>query len=532
MDAPEMSAHNNDESSTTNHSESRENQAPVPSFTADKEHSLNNGSASQQPFAERKEAVAETNVMHAPTEKLQEPADELDTTTELNASKDDQAQQHEHIEDNFLAAPESVGESEQYVKNDVAREPLSSESIEPSTSEGVAQGNNNTETQQEEGQEMRESESDQSSSDFSMATQPETEKEDDVAAPIFKDAGDEGEAAAAPVDNRKPPPPVLHAPPVGELICLDDDSDDEDEEAAPVEGENEREPKRQKVVEAPATATALPLVRKPPGLGAIMSHQNRKIPQWMKDSVAVQRPLPSSNAVIPGQALGRHVPQVTAGPRAFPPHNFRPPYGALPFTSAPVTEMPEYFALPPDFKPSWQNILPPPIKVPRTSVANDRQPKAYQLSLLNVNEFTISGLPISYDARPTSVSGLRVPIRQISRPYGKAVYVQDKEEGGGKWRIPLEAYQAFYGYLVTLPRCRVVGIAPRLLDIASLERARQEKGYPTSEALVERGVPKGLSVALAPFQRGGVDFVLERKGRALIADGKSVLVCHTSSNVV
>lgn len=62
------------------------------------------------------------------------------------------------------------------------------------------------------------------------------------------------------------------------------------------------------------------------------------------------------------------------------------------------------------------------------------------------------------------------------------------------------------------------GIPLDQLKIASLGKARLEKGYPSVKRLINIGVPKGLATALAPFQRGGVDFVVEKKGRALIAD--------------
>jgi hypothetical protein len=159
-----------------------------------------------------------------------------------------------------------------------------------------------------------------------------------------------------------------------------------------------------------------------------------------------------------------------------------------------------------------------------------------------VNEFTITGLPPSYDAPPTSVSGLRAPIRKIARDHGgKAVFdaggggpdgeeaagegagaaAATSRQGQGRWRIPLAAYQAFYAWLSSAPLTRVDGIPPHQLQIASLERARQEKGYPTADDLVgQRGVPRGVAAALAPFQRGGVDFVIDKGGRALIADGE------------
>ena len=68
--------------------------------------------------------------------------------------------------------------------------------------------------------------------------------------------------------------------------------------------------------------------------------------------------------------------------------------------------------------------------------------------------------------------------------------------------------------------CRVESIPEDQLKIASLGKARLEKGFPSAQKLISYGVPKGLAKTLAPFQRGGVDFVVEKEGRALIADGK------------
>lgn len=65
----------------------------------------------------------------------------------------------------------------------------------------------------------------------------------------------------------------------------------------------------------------------------------------------------------------------------------------------------------------------------------------------------------------------------------------------------------------------VEGIPNHQLKIASLGRAILEKGYPSAIRLINKGVPVGLGKALAPFQRGGVDFVVEKEGRAMIADG-------------
>jgi hypothetical protein len=220
----------------------------------------------------------------------------------------------------------------------------------------------------------------------------------------------------------------------------------------------------------------------------------------------------------------------------------------------------EYVPFPPGFQPNWLEIMPPPpgqqLSTSGSLAAASASPPAFQqprnhryyrLSLLNVNEFTITGLPPHYDAPPTSITGLRVPIRKIARDHGgKAVYdtggsgIEDEgvgessggggaaassstsgvRTGGGRWRIPLGAYQAFYGWLSSEPNTRVDGISSHQLQIASLERARQERGYPSADDLVLRGVPRDVAMALAPFQRGGVDFVIDKGGRALIADGE------------
>jgi len=183
---------------------------------------------------------------------------------------------------------------------------------------------------------------------------------------------------------------------------------------------------------------------------------------------------------------------------------------------------PEYFTFPPDFQPTWKNLIPPrPAMAPptRPTQPSPREHKYFQLSLLNVSEFTIAGLPPSYDSPPTPITGLRAHIRKISHGHGRAVFERDKDNaGGGKWRIPLGAYHAFVTFLISDPRCKLDGIPDHQLQIASLERARQEKGYPSAEELADRGVPRALANSLAPFQRGGVDFVLEKKGRALIGD--------------
>ena len=85
------------------------------------------------------------------------------------------------------------------------------------------------------------------------------------------------------------------------------------------------------------------------------------------------------------------------------------------------------------------------------------------------------------------------------------------------------AYQAFVSYLRNNKMWKVKGIPDDQLKIASLGKARLDKGFPSAQKIISYGVPRGLATTLAPFQRGGVDFVMERNGRALIADGRSRL---------
>jgi hypothetical protein len=94
----------------------------------------------------------------------------------------------------------------------------------------------------------------------------------------------------------------------------------------------------------------------------------------------------------------------------------------------------------------------------------------------------------------------------------------DGYRGGGKWRIPLGAYQPLMTYLSSLGNTIVEGIPSNQLQAATLGRERFEKSYPTVDELVKRGVGKSVAHALAPYQRGGVEFILDKNGKALLAD--------------
>jgi SWI/SNF-related matrix-associated actin-dependent regulator 1 of chromatin subfamily A len=169
-----------------------------------------------------------------------------------------------------------------------------------------------------------------------------------------------------------------------------------------------------------------------------------------------------------------------------------------------------------DFIPTWKNLL--PMRQEQTRPQKNHA-KAFQLTLLNVSEFTITPLRVGdeYTGHMTSLAGLRGTIKRVSKDHGNAFFEQDPD--GGKWHIPLGAYHAFVGFLRNDPLVvHIEGISEAQLKIASLGKARLEKEFPSARKLVKFGVPKKLADTLAPFQRGGVDFVIEKEGRALIAD--------------
>ena len=65
----------------------------------------------------------------------------------------------------------------------------------------------------------------------------------------------------------------------------------------------------------------------------------------------------------------------------------------------------------------------------------------------------------------------------------------------------------------------VEGIPPEQLHAATLGRERMDKkSYATVSELRGRGVSKVVCEALAPYQRAGVEFILDKDGRALLAD--------------
>lgn len=144
--------------------------------------------------------------------------------------------------------------------------------------------------------------------------------------------------------------------------------------------------------------------------GASAAARNRHLPDWMlqnserrhvqRQPVSIQRPTAATSSSIPFMQTGS------------PWHE------------------PSYIDLPPDFFPTWDLLYP-------VQRVKKQELKSFELSLLNVQEFTITGLPVTYEGPPSSVGGLRLKIKEISKPHGKAVFEREREGYGGKWRIPL-----------------------------------------------------------------------------------------------
>ena len=73
------------------------------------------------------------------------------------------------------------------------------------------------------------------------------------------------------------------------------------------------------------------------------------------------------------------------------------------------------------------------------------EPRRLDLSLVNVKEFTITGLPPGHDEAP--MDGLCKKIKEISMDHGVAKYKKGKEGMPGKWRIPLVRFRECWRHL-------------------------------------------------------------------------------------
>ena len=200
----------------------------------------------------------------------------------------------------------------------------------------------------------------------------------------------------------------------------------------------------------------------------------------------------------------------------------------------------------PGHVPTWEFPVPEQKRAPQRQryVPNAVKASAFKLSLLSCSDFTITPIqrPDEWNGPRGSLAGLRIHIKKAAKPYGGAKFERADDDGddnddkngdstegvapvgpAGRWRIPLGAYGGLVGYLTTIVdeqgrRAYVEEIPVRNLQMATLGRELKNKAYPSAQALIDEGIPSGIAKALAPYQRGGVDFALHQDGRVLIAD--------------
>jgi len=230
----------------------------------------------------------------------------------------------------------------------------------------------------------------------------------------------------------------------------------------------------------------------------------------------------------------------------------------------PFNPEPIYINVPSGHTPTWSEILPHDFFGANCSVDHSAPatPKKRKLvmSLINAWEFSLDVEPF-IDSRSENedraLARLRTQIIKIAKnhmgqggrkgaifkrglsekwilpddPLLKLAFSNKSSDEsvvgkGGKWLVPLGAYQALLTYLTSDQENDVIPIPPEQLHAVLLSRERLKKNFPTVSELLRRGVNPRVAEALAPYQRGGVDFILDREGRALLADemglGKTV----------
>lgn len=338
----------------------------------------------------------------------------------------------------------------------------------------------------------------------------------------------------------------------------DDDDDDDQIEIASWSSDSDIE-----VIEKPGASSSNGAMSGSSAGAAAASFHSREqhMPPWMASN---NGPAPSVGGSHPQHTL----PYAAASHLQHQRHQYPPPAPSM-----------SHLEMPSSHTPTWMDIL------PKNFFAQQRQPQYHQnqyyqqnqysqgrkrltLTLINMWEFTITIESLDYSCgyggyygnnNPGSdaVPGLRAAIKKISRDHvgrdGRTGAVFERGSGGegivpddpilknltseeareaadagkGRWRIPLGAYHALVSYLIGGGNNVVEGIPPAQLRAATLGRERlSRKDYPTAEEMMGRGVHPNVAAALAPYQRGGVEFVLDKEGRALLADemglGKTV----------
>uniref|UniRef100_A0A7S1FTN0 Helicase ATP-binding domain-containing protein n=1 Tax=Corethron hystrix TaxID=216773 RepID=A0A7S1FTN0_9STRA len=228
----------------------------------------------------------------------------------------------------------------------------------------------------------------------------------------------------------------------------------------------------------------------------------------------------------------------------------------------------EFIPLPSKFLPTWSVPIPPEgVRIPEQHVSSSTgclsysplASRRFRLSLLSMTEFTISAVSLLDGDFPfhlhyngtTAQSGRRgtstpylphnlgIKVRKMARAKSvKAVYETYDDEDANcteeRWRLPLAIYHDLYVFLISpealsgpIRNVQIDPISSELLKMASLGSEWSGRDFPDPEDLHQRRKIKiELAMRLAPFQRGGVDFIAEKNGNALLADemglGKTV----------
>jgi hypothetical protein len=144
--------------------------------------------------------------------------------------------------------------------------------------------------------------------------------------------------------------------------------------------------------------------------------RNANLPGWMKKS---------GNKIVPGYSIPEYREQ---NQQQLEAQTARDRERELNHQNQAV-----YVKFPSSFAPTWTYPLPAVARRHTTT----HEARHYELSLLNVQEFTITGLATTFEGPPSSVAGLRKTIKEISRDYGKATFEREGDKGAGRWRIPL-----------------------------------------------------------------------------------------------
>lgn len=156
-----------------------------------------------------------------------------------------------------------------------------------------------------------------------------------------------------------------------------------------------------------------------------LTARNQHIPGWMKEAGRIpQHHRPPSQSDVASRPLAA----LSAYHRPTPTNSHT--WAVAPAPTV-VQHKPNMLEIPEDYVSTWE--APIPIHLYRRPQGRRR----YELSLINVKEFTITGLPISWDGPPSSLAGLRRKIKELSKDHGKATFERSSGSNEGRWRIPL-----------------------------------------------------------------------------------------------